>query len=248
MGEQPTQGDRIAVQTATGERFRDGVRACLPVVMGYSVIGLAFGVLARTAGLSAPEVALMSLILYAGSAQFILAGLLDTGAAASAIVITIFLVNVRHLLYSAALAPHVRRLPAWQNVLVGAELTDETFAVATNHLAGERAGRAPWLFGLNLTAQVTWIVATTVGALVGSAIPDTSALGLDFALAAMFAALLVLLVVRRPRLRPAVAVAATGVVVGVGGALVVPASWAIIAAAVVAASVGVAIEGRAAWK
>ncbi len=226
------------------ESFGDGVRACLPVVLGYLAIGLAFGVVGRTADLTVPEVTLMSLILYAGSAQFVAAGLIGAGAAAPAIVVTIFLVNVRHLLYSAALAPHVRRLPVWKNVLIGAELTDETFAVASSRLMGNRPAHAAWLFGINLTAQVSWILATTAGAILGRAISNTRALGLDFALAAMFAALLVLQITGRPRVRLAVVVAVIGAVVAVGGALVVSPSWAIIAATVIAASAGVAIEGR----
>ena len=227
------------------ESFGDGVRACLPVVLGYLAIGLAFGVVGRTAGLTVPEVTLMSLILYAGSAQFVAASMIGTGASASAIVVTIFLVNVRHLLYSAALAPHVRKLPVWKNVLIGAELTDETFAVASSRLVGNRPAHAAWLFGINLTAQASWVAATTAGAILGHAISNTRALGLDFALAAMFAALLVLQITSRPRVRLAIVVAMIGAVVAVGGALVVAPSWAIIAATVIAASAGVAIEGRA---
>lgn len=220
-----------------------GIRACLPVIMGYLAVGFAFGVVARTAGLSVAEVALMSIILYAGSGQFIAAGLIGAGAAAPGIVATIFLVNIRHLLYSAALAPYVRHLRTWQNALFGAELTDETFAVASGHLFGGNTARAPWLFGLNLTAHATWTTATVAGAMLGSAIPDTRALGLDFALAAMFAALLVLQMASRPRRRPAFVVALVGAVVGVGGALVVPGSWSVVVATVVAASVGLALEG-----
>lgn len=226
------------------ERFVDGVRACLPVVLGYLAIGVAFGVVARTAGVTPLEVTLMSVILYAGSAQFVVAGLLSAGGSASAIIVTVFFVNVRHLLYSAALAPHVRKLPLWQNALIGAELTDETFAVATSYLGKGRPARAPWLFGLNTTAQSTWIVATTTGAVVGNMIPNTEALGLDFALAAMFAALLVLQITSRPRLRVAVIVAAFSAIIAVTGGLVISPSWSVIVAALAAATAGVALEGR----
>ena len=225
--------------------FVAGVRAGLPIVLGYFAIGLTFGVIARTAGMSVAEVALMSLILYAGSSQFVAASLLAAGAATSAIVVTIFMVNVRHLLYSAALAPRLRDLPIWKSALVGVELTDETFAVAASHLAAGQTPRAAWLGGLNLSAQTTWVAATTLGALVGSAIPDPRILGLDFSLGAMFAALLVLQIARRPRLGIALAVTLVGAGISVGGALLLPASWAIVLAAVVAASAGVALEGRA---
>lgn len=229
------------------EHFGNGMRASLPIVLGYAAIGLVVGVVARTAGLTVFEVALMSLILYAGSAQLIVASLIGVSASAPAIIFTIFLVNLRHLLYSASLAPYVRKVPLWQNVLIGLELTDETFAVAANHLAGNRSAHAAWLFGLNLTAHATWIVSTAVGAIAGHAIPNTHALGLDFALTAMFAALLVLQITSRPQMRVAITVGLISAAVAVGGTLFVSSSWAIIAAAVIAASVGVLIERKLSW-
>jgi 4-azaleucine resistance transporter AzlC len=115
----PHEGDTLAAtavaSTGQGGAFLAGVRDCLPVVLGYVAIGLAFGVVARTAGLSVLEVTLMSLILYAGSAQFITVGLIAAGAPALATVLTVALVNIRHLLYSAALAPHLRRASPWKN-------------------------------------------------------------------------------------------------------------------------------------
>jgi len=239
-----TYGRGVDHPATAREEFVAGARACLPVVLGYMVVGLAFGIVARTAGLSVAEVVVMSLILYAGSAQFVVAGLLGAGAAAPAVIATVFLVNLRHVLYSAALAPHVRRVPTWQNALIGAELTDETFAIAAGHLHGDRQARAPWLFGLNVTAQATWVAATALGTLVGHALPDTHALGLDFALASMFAALLMMQVAGRSRTRVAVAVAAIGALLAVGSALVVPSSWAVILAALFAATAGALLEGR----
>ncbi len=225
--------------------FRDGMRACLPVVMGYAALGITFGVVARPAGLSVAEVSLMSLILYAGSAQFVAASMIAAGASASAIAATVLLVNIRHFLYSAALAPRLRQLPVWKSVLVGAELTDETFTVAAGKLGADRSPvSASWLFGLNLTAQATWVMATTVGALAGSTIPDPRVLGLDFALPAMFAALLVLQVAHRPRWRVPILVALLGASIAVGSTLVIPAGWAIVLAGVAAAGVGAALERR----
>lgn len=241
-----TSAERLAVGRAgAGAGFRDGVRACLPVVMGYTALGITFGVVARPAGLSVAEVSLMSLILYAGSSQFVAAGMIVTGASATAIAATVLLVNIRHFLYSAALAPRLRRLPIWKSALVGAELTDETFTIAASRLGDDgRTVRASWLFGLNLTAQATWVTATTVGAIAGSTIPDPRVLGLDFALPAMFAALLVLQVAHRPRWRVPILVALLGASIAVGGTLVMPAGWAIVLAGVVAAGAGAALEGR----
>ena len=237
----------MAEEETPKENFGNGVRACLPIVLGYVAVGLVVGVVTKTAGLTVLEVTLMSLILYAGSAQLIVANLTGMGASASAIIFTIFLVNMRHFLYSASLAPHVRKLPFWQNILIGLELTDETFAVAANHLAGNRRAHAAWLFGLNLTAHATWIASTTIGAIAGHAISNTHVLGLDFALTAMFAALFVLQITSSPQIRVAITVGLVSAVVAVGGTVFMSSSWALIGAAVIAASVGVLIERKLQW-
>lgn len=234
-----------AVPSQKDRGYLDGVRDAVPVMLGYMALGLAFGVVAKTAGITVPEVALMSLILYAGSAQFVTVGLMSAGVPVSAIVFTIFLVNIRHLLYSAAIAPHVHRLSAWQNALFGAELTDETFAVTSGLLSRGHTANARWLFGINNASHASWILFTTLGAILGGSIGDTRALGFDFALAAMFAALLVLQIAGRQKMGPAVLAAVTGGVVAVCGSFVVPGSWAIIAATLVAATAGTVAEGRA---
>lgn len=226
----------------TGQ-FLAGMRDSLPVVLGYLAIGMAFGVVGRTAGLSILEVFLLSVILYAGSAQFIFASMVASAAAPLAVVLTIFLVNIRHSLYSAALSPYLREQPLWKNALIGAELTDETFALATSHLVKGRTADPAWLFGINLTSQVSWVAATTLGALLGQAVSNLSALGLDFALAAMFAALLVLQMANHPRLRNAVIVALVAAFLAAAGTLFFSASWAILLAAVAAATTGVLLEG-----
>lgn len=235
-----------AGRTLQGRGYSDGVKEAVPVVLGYVAIGLAFGVVAKTSGITVPEVAVMSLILYAGSAQFVTVGLIAAGVPASGIIATIFLVNLRHLLYSAAISPHVRHLKSWQNALIGAELTDETFAVASSRLGQGAPAGAAWFLGINNISHATWIACTTIGAVLGSAITDIRALGFDFALAAMFAALLILQIVSRPTWVPAVTAAAIGGGVALCASLVVPASWAIIAATLVAATAGMILEERAA--
>lgn len=231
---------RASAPLPGAEPFAAGVRAAGPVVLGYVAIGFAFGVVGRTAGLTVAEIALMSLIVYAGSAQFVGAGMLAAGDPAGAIVSTTFLVNLRHLLLSAALAPSFRHLPAWKSFLAGAELTDETFAVASAHLAvtnpdgRARPVSAPWMFGLNLTSQATWIAATVAGGLFGQAVGDPAALGLDFALAAMFVGLLILQVTDGKK----AAVAGLAAALAVGAGLLLPGRWDVVIATVVAATAG----------
>jgi 4-azaleucine resistance transporter AzlC len=231
-------------QTPPRGRFLTGVRDCLPVVLGYTAIGLAFGVVARTAGLSVAEATLMSLVLYAGSAQFITVGLIAAGAPALATIVTVALVNIRHMFYSAALAPHLQRAPVWKNVLVGVELTDETFALAASRMGADTVVQHSWMVGVNVTAQFTWVTATCLGALLGQKVSNVSELGLDFALTAMFAALLVLQIAHRPQLRIAIGVAVAAALAAIAGSLLFSTSWAIVLAAVVASTLGMVLEEK----
>lgn len=213
--------------------FREGVRAALPVVLGYLGIGFAAGVVERAAGMSYAEILLLSTVLYAGSAQFVVTGML--GSPAAAIVLTVFFLNLRHLLLSAALAPALRAVPAWKNALLGLQLTDETFVVASSR---SRLSAA-WMAGLNLAAWSTWAVANLAGAALSAYAGDTRALA--FALPAMFAGLLVMQMRMHSGFRIAWVVAAAA-----GSALAIhelsPGPWAIVGATVLGATLGLAIE------
>jgi 4-azaleucine resistance transporter AzlC len=216
--------------------FKQGVRAASPVVLGYLGIGFAAGVVERAAGMSYAEILLLSTVLYAGSAQFVVTGML--GSPAAAIVLTVFFLNLRHLLLSAALAPKLRGLPAWKSALLGLQLTDETFVVASSH-APVSAG---WMAGLNLAAWSAWAAANLAGAALSGYAGDTRALA--FALPAMFAGLLVLQMRMHSGSRIFWVVAAAA-----GSALAIhqlsPGPWAIVGATLLGASVGLAVER---WK
>lgn len=169
---------------------RKGVARAVPIVLGYVPIGFAYGVLAGKSGLSDTNTLLMSLIVFAGSAQFIAVGLFAAGTGPAAVILTTFVVNLRHMLMAASLAPYLsgwkKRYLAWFSY----ELTDETFAL--------HAAAAPQLSGcklealsLNVTAQASWVLGTILGIIASSVIGDVKPLGLDYALAAMFIGLLV---------------------------------------------------------
>jgi 4-azaleucine resistance transporter AzlC len=228
--------------------FAAGARAALPVVLGYLSIGFAAGVVERAAGLGVVEVLLLATVLYAGSAQFVAASMIAAASPPSAIVVTVLFVNLRHLLLSAALAPALARLPIWANALIGAQLTDETFVVAWNRMANVGRLTGPWMAGLNLSAWSTWGLANVAGALLGEALGDTRALGFDFALAAMFAALAVLQLfagraddAARRRAR-GIAVGVSAAIVSVVVALALPGNWNVIVATLCAATLGLAVE------
>ena len=207
-------------------------------MLGYLGIGFAAGVVERAAGLSYAEIALLSMVLYAGSAQFVVTSMLSL-AAAPAIVFTVFLLNVRHLLLSAALAPRLAGVPAWKNALLGLQLTDETFVVA----AAQARLSPAWMAGLNVAAWSSWALANLAGAALSSLAPDTRALA--FALPCMFAGLLVLQAHAAPRLRIACAVALIAAATAVLLHALSAGPAAIIVATALAATAGLAIER---WK
>lgn len=172
--------------------FKDGVRACIPTLLGYVGIGIAAGVVGKAANLSVIEVTLLALIIYAGAAQFIVTGLMIVATPISAIIFTVFLVNSRHFLMSMATAPAFQRFSLLNNIGVGSLLTDETFAVVMNAIANKMSVNPAWMHGLNLTAYIAWVLSCLLGALIGEWLPDPSQFGLDYALVAMFIGLLYL--------------------------------------------------------
>ncbi len=208
-----------------------GARAAWPICLGYVPIGLAFGVLARRAGLAPWQVGLMSLLVFAGSSQFIAVAMLQAGASAASVVAATFVVNLRHLLMSSALAVHLRDRGRRFLSAFAYGVTDESFAV---NLARFRDGG--WspasALALNQTANAAWVGSTVVGAWAGQALPP-HALGVDFALPAMFLALLVLQVRSRPHLVSALASGA----LALAAYLVLPGNIHVVVAAVAGATV-----------
>ena len=189
----------VGEETKDRDNFIEGVKACLPTVLGYLSIGFAAGVVEKTAGLSVLEIALLSLFLYAGSGQFVTAGMITAGSAIPSIIFAIFLVNLRHLLFSASLAPYCRNMSLWKNFLIGSQITDETFGVASNYLADKKEASFSWLLGLNITAYVNWLIANIFGGIMGGWVTNTEDIGMDFALPAMFAGLLVFQIIGKDK-------------------------------------------------
>ena len=166
--------------------FRDGVKACVPTILGYLGIGFAAGVVEKGVGLPILEIALLSLLVYAGSGQFIICGLLAIGAPVSSIIATVFLVNLRHFLMSLSVTYHFRGRSLLSNIGVGTLLTDESYGVLTTALQEGHSVTSSWMHGLNVAAYLTWLVANLAGGLLGQFIPSPERFGLDFALTAMF--------------------------------------------------------------
>ncbi|WP_027415157.1 AzlC family ABC transporter permease [Aneurinibacillus terranovensis] len=224
------------------ESFLQGVKDCVPTLLGYLSIGFAAGVVEKTAGLSIAEIALISILLYAGSAQFIAAGMIAATSPVPAIIFTIFFVNLRHFLLSAALSPYFRHLSPLKNMFVGCLLTDETFGVAINKVTNKKAASEKWMFGLNITAYLNWIAANIAGAYLGQWIKNPKAFGLDFALPAMFIGLLVLQMASRKKIVVDIVVGVSAVIIVVTTSLVASGSVGVIVATILGSTIGMVME------
>ena len=170
------------------KEFLHGSRDILPLIVGTVPFGIIFGTLSIGAGLSAWQTMGMSLLVFAGSAQFIAVTLLSGGVGAAVVLLTTFVVNLRHALYSAALQPFVRHLPNRWRVPLAFWLTDEAFAVIQHRYARDDASpHKHWFFlGAALTMYLSWQLATLIGVGFGQAVPNVASWGLDFAMIATF--------------------------------------------------------------
>lgn len=168
--------------------FWNGARDTLPLVIGAVPFGIIFGTLASGAGLSTCGTLGMSLVVFAGSAQFIAIGLLGGGTAWPMIVLTTFVVNFRHLLYTATLLENLRRLPRRWQALLAFGLTDETFAVAVARWhASDNSPHKQWYqLGSMLFMYTNWNICTAIGITAGTALQGIGGWGLDFAIIATF--------------------------------------------------------------
>ncbi len=169
--------------------IHQGAVVAWPICLGYFPIGLALGVLAQKAGLPWWAVAMMSVLVFAGSAQFICVAMISAGASAPAIILTTFVVNLRHVLMSSALAVYLQGVNRRFLALYSYGITDESFAVNLTRFRNGNWDRWRALI-VNHMANSVWIMATICGALVGQFVPQ-GALGIDYALTGMFICLLV---------------------------------------------------------
>lgn len=224
--------------TARSEFFA-GVRAELPILAGTVPFGLIYGVSALGAGVPRPATQAMSFIVFAGSAQFVAAQFLGAGVPALVIVLTAFVINLRHALYSASVAPYVRRLsPRWKWLLAYL-LTDEAYAVAITHYLkpGDGAKKHWYFLGAGLALWSAWQASTAVGVFLGAQVP--ASWSLDFALPLTFIALVV------PTLRDRAGIA-TALVAGLAATVLaaLPFKAGLLLATLVGIGVGLALEAR----
>jgi 4-azaleucine resistance transporter AzlC len=193
--------------------FIAGLRDTIPMVVGAVPFGLIFGVTAVSNGISPAAALGLSLFVFAGSSQFIAAALYGQGVGILLIVLTTFIVNLRHMLYSVTLSPHLKGLGQKWLLPLGFWLTDETFVIMATRL--NKADSSPhkhwYQLGSSLMMYLPWNISTIVGILAGQAFPDLTTLGLDFALIVTFLGMVITLVKTRPLLLAALVAGASAV-------------------------------------
>ena len=224
---------------------RAAVVDTLPTVFGYLGIATAFGVIARASGFSTITVILMSVIIYAGSAQFTTVSMLAAGSPIASIVFVTFMVNSRMILMSTTVAPYFKKDSLGKGMLIGTLLTDESFALAMNKLNYTNGKmNFSWFNTENIISYSTWVIATMIGALLGNFIEDPKKLGLDFANVAMFIGLLYLQVNSDKALNKAlqVIVVLLTLVLTYISTIILPASLVIIAVTLIGCTLGMVIK------
>lgn len=226
----------MRVTSHTSRRFSQGVNAGLPVAIGYLPIAIAYGALGVASGLTWWHTVLMSLLVFAGAAQFMAVGMLAAGAGAAQIVVATFVLNFRHLIMSLSLFDRLRRFTLPRRIACALGITDETFAVLVVRAADrERRPTPRFVAGTMLTAYLAWVLGSAVGAVFAEFIPEDISSGMSVALYAMFIALLM------PAVRGSAWAALTAVVAMAlcyGFNQFLAPGWSIVCATLLAAFVG----------
>jgi len=223
--------------------FWRGLLATLPLAPGVVAFGLLYGVMARQVGFSPWEAWAMSLIVHAGSAQFTALGMWQASSAIPIILATL-VINLRHMLLGASVAPYLRGLsPPWK-ALLALWMSDESYALAIAEY--ERGvGSHYYFLGANVGVYLAWPTSGLLGALLGAAIPDPGRYGLDLVFPLGFLGLLTVFL--KDRTGVAVAILAGGL--ALLGTFLLPGKWAIVVAGLVGSGLGLLLdEVQKAWK
>jgi branched chain amino acid efflux pump len=231
--------------------FLNGIKGILPILLGVLPFGLIYGVSARSAGLPVVAAQSMSFIVFAGSAQFVTVQLISAGVPVGIIILTACLLNLRHALYSASLAPYVKHLPRRWKMLLAYLLTDEAYAVTIIHYRQPGAVKVSpaasendvtprhWYFlGAGLTLWIVWQISTAIGIVLGANVP--ASWSLDFALPLTFIALVIPAL--RTRAEWIAAATAGGVAVLAAG---LPLNLSLLAATLCGMAIGLGLEVKA---
>lgn len=168
--------------------FRRGLQAGVTIAIGYMPVALTFGLLAKSVDLNLMETLMMSIFVFAGAAQYMALNMIALGTGVFEIVMTTFIVNIRHFLMSTTLNEKVENDKKWKKALYSFGITDETFSVAATN---EGRLHTSYMLGLIIISYSSWVVFSGIGHIVGGSLPSTLQDSMSIALYAMFVGLLV---------------------------------------------------------
>lgn len=221
-------------KNSTPSAFWLGARLGIPVILGYIPVGIAYALIARQAGFSVLETCMMSIFVYAGASEMMAAGMYAQGAGIAAIILTTFILNLRHFIMSAGVMNEMKQEKRGFKQLLAFGVTDEVFAIYTTQKRMEHPGLV--FLGMALVSYLSWNLGTLIGAAASSFLPELLTAALGVAMYAMFIALLM------PNLRGNGRLALLVVFTAAVNALLsllLPSGWALIAATLLGAALGV---------
>ncbi|OLN29409.1 AzlC family ABC transporter permease [Desulfosporosinus metallidurans] len=220
--------------------FLMGIKKTTPLMVGVIPFGLAYGIMGAQAGLKFSEITLMSIFVFAGSAQFMAVGMIKEGISFAFIVFSTLLINLRHLLMGLSLAPYLNTQKRRWLYLLAFGMVDESYASTINHYqeSGSEQGNPYFMVGAALGMYIFWIGSSVVGGLLGHSIKDPLSWGLDFAMPATFLSILVLQI---KSARMLIVFLVSGIT-AIAAYIYIPGKWYIIIATVAATATGAFME------
>lgn len=229
--------------------FRQGIVACIPIMLGYWAVSFACSAVGIAQGFSFWQLAALSIFLYAGSAQFLLYSLVASGTGVVEIAIAVAFINMRYVLTNTYLTQYLRSWPVWQRIIGAILITDETFAVSVPSIRKEPQNFSfYWLLGLNLAGWINWILAGLAGSIFAFFMPIWLRNSLSFSLVGMFVGLLIIGLQNSPHRRIDLAVIFGAAVADFLLFTLFNQHIALIAAASLAAGIGLFLTHQKTWK
>lgn len=218
--------------------FMAGLRDTIPLLVGAAPFGIVFGALGVSNGLSVGATVGFSLFVFGGASQAIASGLVKAGADMTIIILTTFMVNLRHALYSATLAPYLKGLGQKWLLPLGFWLTDETFLITVKHYQehADSPHKHWYQLASSLAMYINWNACTLLGLVIGTAIPEMQQWG-ALAMTVTFIGMVVPLLQTRPMLLAGMAAAISAVLLQT-----LPNQLWLMAASVIGVLVGVLAE------
>lgn len=227
----------LPVENNTRTEFAAGLRDGLPLTVSIFAYGLVFGVLARQAGLTYSEALFMSAAVFAGSSQFAAVAMLSAGVTTVPIITATLLLNLRHLLMGASLAPHLKDTKPWKLAILAHGMNDESFALTSTRFA-QTGSSAAYFLAVGIATFIGWFGSTAVSAAAGSFMVDPAHYGLDFAFYGVFIGLWVPQLKDKATLAAALSASLTAVL----AAKYISGNWYILLAAAAAVATGMVMH------